>query len=252
MSYIDVLQSGSGIGQDALNYVKEHKQQIKDGLYENRARIFQITSNAQRFVAKRRGNKKPIRYLEKGEIHLPNHNFTGPGTKIEDPAVRNHAPYNDIDACSKVHDIEFNRLFKLPLGSKERAEGIRKADRAALACYAQHKGQEGFRLAYGGINGKILLEDLDANLFDKLMGKEYRGAAAGLNDEKTVELGEPKNAGKKLSEPRKPRKPCKGRNRKKCLQRGGASAYLGLPLHNHMLHDPSYELNKTLIGRLIK
>ena len=259
MSYIDV-QTGSGIGQDALNYVKEHKQQIKDGLYENRERIFQVTSNAQRFVSKRRGNKKPIRYLEKGEIHLPNHNFTGPGTMIEQEHVRNHAPYNDIDACSKVHDIEFDRLFKLPLG-KERSEGIRKADRAALECYAQHKEQEGFRLAYGGINTKILLEDLDPSLFDTLMGKEYRGAAAGMNDEKTVELGQPIDAGKKLSEPRKPRKPCKGRNRRKCLkQRGGnfpvlsgsRVPYLGMPLHNHIQHDPEYELNKALIGRLIK
>ena len=231
MSYIDV-QSGGGIGQDALNFVREHKQQIKDGLYENRARIFQITSNAQRFVAKRRGNKKPIRYLEKNEYHVPLHNFTGPGTKIELDHVRNHLPYNEIDACSKVHDIEFDRLFKLPVGSKERREGIRKADRVALACYAKYKGQEGFRLAYGGINTKILLEDLDPNLFDKLMGEQYRGAAAGLDDEKTVELGEPKNAGKK---PRKPprKNPCKGKNRKSCLkklQRGGARVpYLGLP-----------------------
>jgi hypothetical protein len=112
------------------------------------------------------------------------------------------------------------------VGSKERREGIRKADREALACYARHKNAEGFRLAYGGINTKIMLEDLDPNLFDKLMGKEYRGAAIGLDD--TVELGEPKNAGKK---PRK--NPCKGKNRKSCLkklQRGGARVpYLGLP-----------------------
>ena len=232
MNYIDV-QSGAGIGQDALNYVIENKQQIKDGLYENRARIFQVTSNAQRFV-----------------------NFSGPGTKIEQEHVRNHAPYNDIDACSKIHDIEFDRLFKLPLG-KERSEGIRKADREALACYAQHKGQEGYRLAYGGINTKILLEDLDPSLFDKLMGKEYRGAAAGMTDsrsiadEKTVELGDPISAGKKLSEPRKPRKPCKGRNRRKCLQQR-ASAYLGMPLHNYIQHDPEYDLNKTVLDRMIK
>ena len=256
MNYIDV-QSGAGIGQDALNYVIENKQQIKDGLYENRARIFQVTSNAQRFVSKRRGNKKPIRYLEKGEIHLPNHNFTGPGTKIDQERVRNHLPYNDIDACSKIHDVEFDRLFKLSLG-KERSEGIRKADREALACYAQHKGQEGYRLAYGGINTKILLEDLDPSLFDKLMGKEYRGAAAGMTDsrsiadEKTVELGDPISAGKKLSEPRKPRKPCKGRNRRKCLQQRGGAAYLGMPLHNYIRHDPEYELNKTVLDRMIK
>jgi len=246
MSYIDV-QTGSGIGSDALNFVREHKQQIKDGLYQNRERIFQITSNAQRFVSKRRGNKKPIRYLEKGEIHLPNHNFTGPGTKIELDHVRNFSPYNEIDACSKVHDIEFNRLFKLPLGSKERVEGIRKADREALECYSQHKNQEGFRLAYGGINTKILLEDLDPNLFDKLMGKEYRGAAAGLNDSNPQDKRDEKTV-----DPRKPKKPCKGRNRKKCLQRGGRVPYLGLPRNKFIQHDLEYDLNKTVIGRLIK
>ena len=55
-------------------------------------------------------------------------------------------------------------------------EGIRKADRAALECYNKHEGAEGYRLAHGGINSKIILEELSPELFDQLMTKAYRGA----------------------------------------------------------------------------
>jgi hypothetical protein len=183
--------------------VKENKSEILSKAWENREKIFQVTSNAQRFVDKNmRGNKNPIRYLELGEIHVPNHNFTGPGTKIELEHVRNHAPYNEVDACSKIHDLEFNRLFKMPLG-KERSEGIRKADREALECYARHKNADGYRLAAGGINTKIALEDLSPTIFDKIMGQAYRGVEPAL---------------------KAPKKKCKGsrKNRKKCEQRGGS------------------------------
>lgn len=71
-------QHGRGIGADALQWVKENPDKVVQKAYENRAKIFQYTSNAQRFVSKNiKGNKKPIRYLKEGEIHLMNHNFTG-------------------------------------------------------------------------------------------------------------------------------------------------------------------------------
>ena len=140
MPYIGI-QKGNGIGSDAFNFVKENKNEILQKAYENRAKIFQYTSNAQRFVSKNiKGDNRPIRYLKENEIHLPNHNFTGPGTRIDLPEVRNFKPYNNIDACSKVHDIEFNEIFKMPLG-KERSEKIREADRKVLACYDKYPNE---------------------------------------------------------------------------------------------------------------
>ena len=176
-------QTGSGIGEDALNYVKENKEDIAKKAYENKSKIFQYTSNAQRFVSKNiKRNPRPIRYLKEGEIHVMNHSFTGPGTRIDLPEVRNFKPYNGIDACSKVHDIEFNEIFKMPLG-RERSEKIREADRKVLACYDKHPNDSGFTLAKAGINSKIKLEDLSPAIFDKIMGQDYRGVEPELKKE---------------------------------------------------------------------
>tara|TARA_R110000868_G_scaffold230985_4_gene484285 strand:+ start:763 stop:1050 length:288 start_codon:yes stop_codon:yes gene_type:complete len=80
MSYIGI-QSGAGIGEDAMQFVRDNQDEIKQAgkyLYDNRAKVFQGISNAQRFVEKNlKGNPRPIRYLQEGEIHLPNHNYTG-------------------------------------------------------------------------------------------------------------------------------------------------------------------------------
>ena len=74
--------------------------------------VFKNVSNAQRFVAKNiSGDTKPIRYLKNGETHAPLHNFTGPGTRIDLPEVRNFKPYNGIDACSKIHDFQFVKIW---------------------------------------------------------------------------------------------------------------------------------------------
>ena len=176
-------QTGAGIGEDALNYLIENKEDIAKKAYENRAKIFQYTSNAQRFVSKNiKRNNRPIRYLKEGEVHLMNHNFTGPGTRIDLAEVRNFQPYNNIDACSKVHDIEFDEIFKMPLG-KERSEKIREADRKVLNCYDKYPNESGYTLAKTGINSKIRLEDLSPALFDKIMGEDYRGVEPEIKKE---------------------------------------------------------------------
>lgn len=176
-------QKGRGIGADAFNYVKENKEEIAKKAYENRGKIFQTVSNAQRFVSKNiKRNPRPIRYLKEGEIHAMNHGFTGPGTRIDLPEVRNHKPYNNIDACSKVHDIEFNEIFKMPLG-KERSEKIRQADRKVLECYDKYPNDSGYTLAKLGINSKIKLEDLSPAIFDQIMGEDYRGVEPELKEE---------------------------------------------------------------------
>ena len=205
MSYIGI-QHGGSIGEDAFNYVKENKEEIAKKAWENRSKIFQTVSNAQRFVSKNiKRNPRPIRYLKEGEIHAMNHNFTGPGTRIDLPEVRNHKPYNGIDACSKVHDIEFNEIFKMPLG-KERSEKIRQADRKVLACYDKYPNDSGYRLGKLGINSKIKIEDLSPAIFNQIMGEDYRGVEPELKDEDKKE---------------EPQKACRGRNRRACLAQRG-------------------------------
>lgn len=95
----------------------------------------------------------------------------------------------------------------MPLG-KERSEKIRQADRKVLECYDKYPNDSGYRLAKLGINSKIQLEDLSPALFDQIMGEDYRGVEPELKEEDKKD---------------KPKKACRGRNRRKCLaqQRGG-------------------------------
>ena len=248
------IQQGEGIVEDAINYVKNNKEDIAKKIYENKDKAFMYTSNAHRFYEKNsRGNTKPIRYLKEGEIHVPLHGFTGPGTRIDLPEVRNFKPYNNIDACSKTHDLAFEKLFKMPLG-KERSEGIRKADKEALECYSKYPSEAGYQLAYNGINSKIALENISPMLFDKLMGQEYRGVASELKEEpvETVELGE-------IKKPTMPKEDCEfSSNKRRCyiIQRGGnidpITAYLAAvgPVAAGLLYA-EYRGGKYLYDRIM-
>ena len=244
-----IHQQGQGIGEDALEYLKNNKEDIAKKIYDNRGKAFMYVSNAHRFYEKyKKGNKKPIRYLKEGEIHVPLHNFTGPNTRIDLPEVKNFQPYNNIDACSKKHDLIFHELFKLPLG-KERSEKIRQADKEALECYSKYPTEQGYQLAYNGINSKIALENISPMLFDKLMGQNYRGVEPELKEE----APEPEEV-----EVKKPKRPCKGRNRKRCLkQRGNGidpiTGYLGFmgPVAAGLLYA-EYKGGKYLYDRIMK
>jgi len=44
-----------------------------------------------------------------GEIHLPGHNFTGPGTKLKERLERGDVPINRVDEISKNHDIAYSK-----------------------------------------------------------------------------------------------------------------------------------------------
>jgi len=44
-----------------------------------------------------------------GEIHLPGHNFTGPGTKLQERLERGDKPINRVDEISKKHDIAYSK-----------------------------------------------------------------------------------------------------------------------------------------------
>ena len=184
MEETQYIQIGEGIGETALKFIKDHKQDIIDAgafVYNNPKLVFQYTSNGQRFVSKNIiGNKRPIRYLKLGELHLKNHNFTGPGTRVDLAEVANHAPYNDIDACSKIHDLEYERIFKMPKG-REREQAIRDADIESIKCYNKHRGEHGYRLASTGINSKMLFENVDPSTFEDLLSDDYKGAERGIS-----------------------------------------------------------------------
>jgi len=181
MSYIGI-QHGGGIGSDAFNFVKENKNEILQKAWENKEAIFKNVSNAQRFVEKNiKKNPNPIRYLDEGEIHIPLMAYCGPNTNLN--KYRNFPPYNAVDNACRTHDLDFEKAFKLPLGSKERQEAIREADEKAVKELDKYKGMYGQRLARSGLALKQRLEDLDPSIIRSLMGEAYVGVKKEIDDE---------------------------------------------------------------------
>ncbi len=175
-------QHGRGIGSDAFNFVKENKDEILQKAWENKEAIFKNVSNAQRFVEKNiKKNPNPIRYLDEGEIHIPLMAYCGPNTNLN--KYRNFPPYNAVDNACRTHDLDFEKAFKLPLGSKERQEAIREADERAVKELDKYKGMYGQRLARGGLALKQRLEDLDPSIIRSLMGEAYVGVKKEIDDE---------------------------------------------------------------------
>lgn len=127
--------------------------------------IFQKAANAYRrnFCD---GKSRP---LEKGEYHYGCHNFTGPGTRVDLPKVRNFKPFNDIDACSKQHDIDYERAVELP--DKERIAAITKADKDVVECYKKYPNENGSTVAQLGINSKMSLAKVLPIVSKSLFGK---------------------------------------------------------------------------------
>lgn len=121
------------------------------------------------------GKSRP---LELGEIHVPCHNFTGPGTKMNIPKVYNFPAYNEIDQCSKIHDQEYNKIFKMPLGPA-REKAIRVSDEKVLKCYDKYPNVQGYTLAKAGIKGKMAAENYLPEEIVKSIAGGYYGAGKG-------------------------------------------------------------------------
>ncbi len=125
-----------------------------------------IASKAYMFAVNKYINKvdpehKRSRNLLDGELHVPLHNFTGPGTRIDLAAVRNFPPYNNIDKCSREHDLAYDRIKNDTSLSKEtKAEAIMTADKDAIKCYDETPKEYGHDAAKLGISGKLGLETL--------------------------------------------------------------------------------------------
>lgn len=104
---------------------------------------------------------KKSRLLYDGEYHVPLHNFTGPGTRMDLKEVRDFPPYNGIDACSKTHDIQYGDIkHNQTLTKEQKAKAIMNADREAIECYNMHKNEYGYGPAKLGISGKLGVETL--------------------------------------------------------------------------------------------
>jgi hypothetical protein len=118
-------------------------------------KAFQLAMNEyrKRFCG---GRSRP---LELGELHYGCHNYSGPGTVLNDK-TRDFKAYNDIDNCSRLHDIVYDRLEKSKMSKEKKALEIRKADEEALSCYNKYPNEDGFKLARLGIQGKLTAEKI--------------------------------------------------------------------------------------------
>lgn len=113
-----------------------------------------------------------VRPLLDGEYHLPKHNFTGPGTRIDLAYVRNYEPFNDIDACSKTHDLDYYTASNISDPIKK-AKLIRDADLKVLGCYDKFKDEDGYRPAKLGIESKMKLENFAPDVMKNLTGNYF-------------------------------------------------------------------------------
>ncbi|MDP4225295.1 MAG: hypothetical protein Q8910_02800 [Bacteroidota bacterium] len=129
---------------------------------------FQTISNLYR-ESECDGRSRP---LYRGEIHAPCHNYTGPGTVLND-RTRNFPPYDEIDNCSRNHDLEYESIFDMPQGNA-RESAIRKSDQRAIDCYNRNKNEPSYKWGYQGIKNKMMFED-NAPRLARLMAKEYYG-----------------------------------------------------------------------------
>lgn len=118
-------------------------------------KAFQLAMNEyrKRFCG---GKSRP---LELGELHFGCHNWSGPGTVIND-STRNFKPYNDIDNCSKTHDLDYEKIGKSNMNKEEKALAVRKADEDAIACYDRYRDENGYLAAKLGIQGKLTAEKI--------------------------------------------------------------------------------------------
>jgi hypothetical protein len=144
--------------------------------------LYQTTAN---FYRKNFCNGKS-RSLKDGEYHLGCHNFTGPGTRIDLEEVRNYTPYNNIDGCSKQHDIDY-------LNANGNPSLIRKADEEVIKCYNKYPNESGYNAAKLGINTKMKLENamplLMKSIVPSYFGKGYGEIVDNLQELREAYLG---------------------------------------------------------------
>ncbi len=166
---------------NAINKLKNYIDTM-DVLLKNGGDITEIFRSAANLYRKIFCNGK-ARPLLRGEIHPGCQNFSGPGTRIDLQEVLNYPPYNDIDKCSKQHDIEYGVAFN-EKDRKKREQMIRESDDKVLECYDKYKNQESYTASKTGIKSKITAEKLlPSFLSNKIFGK-YKGGKKSKKSKK--------------------------------------------------------------------
>jgi len=140
--------------------------------------IFMKAANLYRRSFK---DPKRVRQLLPGELHWKGHNFTGPGTRVDLKHIRDFPPFNNIDACSKQHDLDYVKAVELP--DKERIDAINKADREAITCYNKYPKEDGYTAANLGINSKLTLAKVLP-----MVSKSIFGQISGSGKDKVLNL----------------------------------------------------------------
>ncbi len=130
------------------------------------SKIYQTLVN--KYILSVDPENKRSRLLYPGEYHIPLHNFTGPGTRMDLKEVREFPPYNDIDKCSMIHDNEYEEIKNLSKkSSKDKANLIKESDKEVIRCYDTHPDQYGYKLARDSISTKMSIEKMLSHLLGK-------------------------------------------------------------------------------------
>ena len=113
----------------------------------------------QRVANRSRAKDPRSRLLYGDERHIRGHNFSGPGTHIHDRWVRETPPFNEVDACSREHDIVYYQVArKEGMEAAERRRLFREADKRARVCYDRHPRDRGYEVARAMLRGKRAIE----------------------------------------------------------------------------------------------
>ena len=105
------------------------------------------------------GKSRP---LVEGEYHYGCHNYTGPGTRMD--LYPDYKPFNNIDNCSRMHDLAYYNIGKDlnsgKISKTDAAKLVHQADIDAINCYNQFPNEDGYQAAVTGISSKYIGEQI--------------------------------------------------------------------------------------------
>lgn len=181
------------LGQYLGKGLYKRRYKIRGGISGLLKKAFKTTANLFRrnFC---HGKSRP---LLDGELHFGCHNFSGPGTRIDLKEVQDYPPYNDIDNCSRTHDLDYMNALK-----QGRKDLIRQADIDVINCYKKYPNENGYNASMLGINSKMKLEDVlpivSRSVLGELSGKGRKKYGKGIINDDIKILKMYENAGKDI------------------------------------------------------
>ena len=154
---------------------------------------FQKLANTYRKARNLTNPKVKSRPLELGEFHIPGHNWSGPGTRVDLHSTTQ--PINNIDACSMKHDQDYDFIQKHHADNPEKQrELVRLVDAEALKCYDRYPDEQGYALAKAGIGAKATLAESKwiPKVARELVSRGIFGDLSGAGKSKEVKKEERK------------------------------------------------------------